>query len=169
LARAKRGKPPQRVKCHIKYVFEDDNLDQGLAMLNAETGEWEWGGRAQRKSLGDIIRYIDRRKKKSMEGRNKTKLPEKVGVDAIVSNNPNVIDLEMGLPAWRVGKKSALRMDIVALERKRDGIHNRSCVCSKAADRPKRKAHYFWLQGSANCILGEAPIAVGRRGHSDSN
>ncbi len=121
--RCKKGQAaPARVKCHVKYVFEDENLDQDLATLNAETSEWEWGRRIQKKSLADIILYIDRRKKRWTEGRNKTKLPEKVGVDAIVSNNANVIDLEMGLPAWRE-KRSALRMDVVALERKPDGIY----------------------------------------------
>lgn len=47
---------------------------------------------------------------------------EKAFVDDLVANNPNVIDLEMGLPAFinALGAKTAPRMDLVALEL-RDG------------------------------------------------
>jgi len=41
--------------------------------------------------------------------------PEKCGVDLVVGNNPTVIDLEMGMPAW-ARKASALRVDMAALD-----------------------------------------------------
>lgn len=45
---------------------------------------------------------------------------EKKAVDKIVAVNPDVIDLEMGLPAW-AGQDSATRMDLVAIERRAVG------------------------------------------------
>lgn len=41
---------------------------------------------------------------------------EKRFVDLVVAQNPNIIDLEMGLPAYSNGKQSAPRMDLVGLE-----------------------------------------------------
>ena len=46
---------------------------------------------------------------------------EKPCIEAVVAASPKVIDLEMGLPAVD-GRKTALRMDIVSLERTTDGI-----------------------------------------------
>lgn len=48
---------------------------------------------------------------------------EKRFVDLVVARNPNVIDLEMGLPAYSTSpyERRAARMDMVALEPTRDG------------------------------------------------
>jgi len=51
-------------------------------------------------------------------------LPEKVFVDGVVAANEDIIDLEMGLPAYirpDDGRQVAPRMDVVALERTRAG------------------------------------------------
>jgi hypothetical protein len=45
---------------------------------------------------------------------------EKTLVDDLVADNPTVIDLEMGLPAWGA-RKTPSRMDCVALERDEGG------------------------------------------------
>ena len=41
---------------------------------------------------------------------------EKAFVDELVAANPNIIDLEMGLPAWKREKRVAPRIDLVAIE-----------------------------------------------------
>ena len=59
--------------------------------------------------------------------------PEKMQVDEVVSDNPEIIDLEMGLPASG-DRTSALRVDLVALETKGQAIRVVFWEAKRASD-----------------------------------
>jgi len=56
-----------------------------------------------------------------IERADKHKGPEKTCVDDLIASNSTIVDVEMGLPASR-DRKTAQRMDCVALEREGDGM-----------------------------------------------
>lgn len=94
---------------HHKYVIEPKPQGQKQLKLQSRQGLdtsgelTAWGGRAM------LRRWI--RNSKDHRGF------EKPQIEALVASSPKVIDLEMGLPAFG-DRKTALRMDIVALERR---------------------------------------------------
>ncbi len=121
-ARAKRDEPASpHVKCHVRYIFGDKISGQQHASFDAKEGLWKHGEFAQERSLNEILNYIRMWKGEFTPAGKRRKASEKAGVDAIVGNNKNVIDLEMALPAWEKSEL-ALRMDIVSLERTKDEI-----------------------------------------------
>lgn len=112
----RRGKPV--LKLHHKYVGAD-RTGQAYARLAAEE-------RSVRIKGEEIARYEGPETLDAwIEAAAKHADGEKQGVDIIVGNNAEVIDLEMGLPAWETQAadlglstdhpKFAPRMDIVAL------------------------------------------------------
>jgi hypothetical protein len=88
-----------QARIHVKYVEGSKAEGQNYLRLTSagipdhETGVDEW--------IRNANGYIG---------------PEKRFVDLIVAHNPNVIDLEMGLPAYSKEENLATRMDLVALE-----------------------------------------------------
>lgn len=122
----KRGEPaPVRAECDVKYVFPELEFygeeRPRPAVLRSDADHWTWGDRTTRKSFELIEQEIAKRVAKFREDGHHRRGLEKDGVDEIVGNNQAVIDLEMGLPAWRSGT-GALRMDLVALEGRADEI-----------------------------------------------
>lgn len=104
----RRGGARPTLSIHHKYVIEPKQT--GQLYIKLDTGEGcdsaghpcGWGGPAM------LERWICR------SGTHRGF--EKPLVEAIVAASPKIIDLEMGLPAYG-DRKSALRMDAVALER----------------------------------------------------
>jgi hypothetical protein len=118
----KRNVPaPARVICHVQFIFEGNIPGQEQALFDPEQGLWKHNKSMRVRKFDDIIAYIRLWQDKPAQIAKRRKAPEKPGVDAIVGNSGNVIDLEMALPAWD-RKKSALRMDLVSLERNGDCI-----------------------------------------------
>lgn len=118
----KRNQPaPVIVKCHVRYIFDYKIAGQKSATFNQEKRVWEHKGESRERSFQEIVEYVKGRKGPPTRKGNSRKPSEKVGVHAIVGKNRNVIDLEMALPAW-AKKKSALRMDIVTLEKPENKI-----------------------------------------------
>jgi hypothetical protein len=113
---------PARVTCHVQFIFEDRMLGQKQALFDPERGLWKHNKTTRVRKFDDIIAYIRLWQDKPTQTAKRRKAPEKPGVDAIIGNSGNVIDLEMALPAWDRKKDSALRMDLVSLERDGDRI-----------------------------------------------
>lgn len=111
ISRAHDGRP--FAKLHHKYV---DDAATGQSYVRLIGSEFKASGdSAARSYIGrDMLREWINRSRNHHGG-------EKIGVDLLVGCNPEVIDLEMGLPANKE-RKSALRMDLVALERRGDAI-----------------------------------------------
>jgi hypothetical protein len=110
-----------RVICHVQFIFEGKIPGKDQALFDPQQELWKCNELAKGRKFEEIIDYIRRWQDKSTQTGKRRKSSEKPGVDAIVGNSGNVIDLEMGLPAWE-RKKSALRMDLVSLERDGDRI-----------------------------------------------
>ncbi len=111
---------PARVTCHVQYIFEGKIPGQKQALLHPPERLWKRDELTAVRTFDEITTYIEGWQNRPKTGK-KRKAAEKPGVDAIVANSGNVIDLEMGLPAWE-RKKSALRMDLVSLEGDGDRI-----------------------------------------------
>jgi hypothetical protein len=91
-ARGRRDEPASAyMKCHVRYIFEDNISGQQHASFDAEEGLWKHNEFAQARSLNEIVSYIERWKAESTPTRKRRKASEKAGVDAIVANNKNVI------------------------------------------------------------------------------
>jgi hypothetical protein len=103
-----RNKFPQ-AKIHNKYVFHGAISQEYITL--SSTGFREPGKEA-------LIPYDSGRLAEWISNANFYVDNEKCFVDEVVSRNPNVIDLEMGLPAYLEAKEErrAPRMDLVALE-----------------------------------------------------
>ncbi len=108
-----RGGASPTMSIHEKYVKKCPGSGQNYVKLPCDEGAdadgrpAPWGGRTM------LDTWIARTRCYTSE--------EKCCVDKLVAVSPKVIDLEMGLPA--VGKrKSALRMDMVALEGSPDDL-----------------------------------------------
>ena len=110
LAKVNFGRDGLQAKIHNKYVYGDKGGGQEYIKLTS-------AGFRERET-GRLVPYtgFDQWIKNAKEygGR------EKHFVDLLVAHNPNVIDLEMGLPAYSTvpGENHAPRMDLVALEPK---------------------------------------------------
>jgi hypothetical protein len=99
-----------QARLHNKYVYGRKEGGQAYVTLtSAEFPEREIGRLVPYSGLDSWI-----------SNANEYVGHEKRFVDLIVAHNPNVIDLEMGLPAYSkaAGKNRAPRMDLVALEAK---------------------------------------------------
>ena len=101
------------LEIHQKYVKGEHAKEQQYLKLSADEGAdadgrlVAWGGREMlRKWISNSCTHRG---------------IEKPRIEAVVAGSSTVIDLEMGLPAVD-GRKGALRMDIVSLERATDGI-----------------------------------------------
>ena len=108
-----RGGGSPTMSIHEKYVKKCPGNGQKYVKLPCDKGadaegyDVPWGGR------GMLDAWIARSRCYTSE--------EKRCVDALVAVSPKVIDLEMGLPAFG-SRKSALRMDMVALEGSPDDL-----------------------------------------------
>ena len=102
-----RGGATPTMRIHKKYVKKSSDGGQRYIKLTGDVGRdpdgqrVDWGGpKMLRTWVGNSRKYSG---------------PEKRCIDELVGVSPKVIDLEMGLPAFG-DRKTALRLDIVALE-----------------------------------------------------
>ena len=106
------GKSPT-MSIHEKYVNPSSLGGQRYVRLGGEEGRDSDGGPVTWSGPEMLKKWI--RNTHEHSG------PEKRCIETLVQQSPKVIDLEMGLPAFG-GRKSPLRMDLVALEGSRDSI-----------------------------------------------
>ncbi len=98
-----------QAKIHNKYIYGDDGTGQGYVTLTSKGfPDLKTGQLVPYNGLNEWISYA-----------NGHTGDEKRFVDLVVAHNPDVIDLEMGLPAHS-GENRAPRMDLVAIEPWRD-------------------------------------------------
>jgi hypothetical protein len=95
-----------RAKIHPKYVFGDDAVGQTYVTLTSAGFTDAEGNRSLYKS-GHLAEWIKNASGKSGE--------EKRFVDSVIDHNPNIVDVEMGLPAYSEVRR-APRMDLVDIE-----------------------------------------------------
>lgn len=106
---------------HFKYVSAKGDLppDSEYVKLRGEKILWRRGGENEERCYGgieDLKRWIASVNGELLVvGKPGYAGKEKRFVDQLVTENPDIIDLEMGLPAWGE-RTTASRMDIVALE-----------------------------------------------------
>jgi hypothetical protein len=94
---------------HVKYAFGSGQKVQDYARLKGtEIRHPDRATTREYKGIETLAEWI--KEATSHQG------AEKYFVDQVAADNASVIDLEMGLPGW-AEHASALRMDIVALER----------------------------------------------------
>ena len=105
--RANKGVVEARMEIHAKYVWPHSKIDAKVRLLGHTITCKGMPSSIDYKGINTLKDWIKESEKKAG--------PEKCGVDMVVGNNSAVIDLEMAMPAWR-GKKSALRVDMAALE-----------------------------------------------------
>ena len=98
---------------HEKYVKKCPGNEQKYFKLPCDKGDDAEGKDVPWDGRGMLDAWIARSRCHTSE--------EKRYVEALVAVSPRVIDLEMGLPAFGT-RKSALRMDIVALEGSPDSL-----------------------------------------------
>ena len=120
-----KGTPSSTI--HVKYIGASTTGPVGQAYASLQDKSIRWGTGAQRNEGRDYggldelkqwIAVVDHGLR--ADGRQGFSGDEKVGVDKLVAANSNVIDLEMGLPAW--GEiKTASRIDLVTIETKAKG------------------------------------------------
>jgi hypothetical protein len=119
-----RGGTP-RLETHVKYV-SSDTKGQRYASLVGQTVQFKEGGRARE------LPYLGKSTLTEWAVRaNGYAGFEKKGVECVIAANPNIVDLEMGIPAWpeqatdastpERTTKFAPRMDVVALESSDEG------------------------------------------------
>jgi hypothetical protein len=100
------------VETHVKYVFDADEETQAYARLQGTIIQHPKSkAQLNYKGQSTLHEWIERAAKHTGI--------EKQCVDDLVENNPAIIDLEMGLPAFGE-RKTAQRMDCVALEKDAD-------------------------------------------------
>ena len=102
---------------HIKFASpEDGETRKGYVRLaegefrisSTKKLDWRYAPKLT------LRQWLDRADKRGRR-KNNDSFAEKTFVDRVVAKNGRVIDLEMGLPAWK-GSKTAKRMDLVSLE-----------------------------------------------------
>ncbi|MGD0446048.1 MAG: hypothetical protein ABSA39_19105 [Edaphobacter sp.] len=108
IAKVEFGRDGLQAKIHEKYVYGCESTGKKYVKLTSK-GFLEPG-------KGQFVPYDDQHLKKWIENANNKVGPEKRFVDLVVAHNPDVIDLEMGLPAYIPEERRAPRMDLVALE-----------------------------------------------------
>lgn len=103
------------VDTHVKYAFGPGETIQDYARLSGTTiFHPKTGEQLSYKGHTTLHEWIEQTANHAGE--------EKRCVDELVGSNPSIIDLEMGLPAAGE-RKTAQRMDCVALELGPDAIH----------------------------------------------
>jgi hypothetical protein len=102
------------IETHVKFVFGSAETEQAYARL-VGTGIWRGKIKTEMsyKGASTLDEWISQANRHT--GR------EKKSVDDLVSDNPSIIDLEMGLPAY-AERTTAPRMDCVALEQEKGVI-----------------------------------------------
>jgi hypothetical protein len=103
------------VSTHVKYAFGEETTGQVYAQMRNGTDirDPKTGQTLIYEGSSTLHKWIERA--------DKHKGPEKTCVDELIACNSSIIDVEMGLPASG-DRKTAQRMDCVALEREGDGI-----------------------------------------------
>jgi hypothetical protein len=102
------------VRTHVKYAFPEGTGQHYVKMRN--------GTNIRDPKTHEPLSYEGASTLRTwIERADKHKGPEKTCVDELIATNPSIIDVEMGLPASG-DRKTAQRMDCVALEREGDGI-----------------------------------------------
>ena len=97
-----------QARIHNKYVYGDDGSGNVYVTVNSEgIPDQQTGQRRKYRSPADLDCWISNANNRGHE--------EKQFIDLVVASNPDVIDLEMALPAYSKERK-APRMDLVALE-----------------------------------------------------
>jgi hypothetical protein len=106
--------PNPFVEVHLKYAFDNVEMEEqeyaelrGTELRHARTG---------RSCVYDGLRTL----RSWMARAANWETAEKAQVERVVADNPNVIDLEMGIPA-HAGQVNQRRIDLVALEPKNTG------------------------------------------------
>lgn len=114
------------VEVHVKYAFEDATA-QAYARMT--------GTGILHRASGSAGAYEGPRTLRDWMARaGAWETPEKVQIDEVVSANPEIIDLEMGLPASG-DQKSALKVDLVALETGGQAVRVVFWEAKRASDR----------------------------------
>jgi hypothetical protein len=107
VAKVKFGRRKLQAEIHKKYVYGDDCGGQGYVKLTSD-GFPEYGTGLP--VPYDVVRLREWTSRAGCHGG-----AEKRFVDLVVGRNPNIIDFEMGLPAYSE-VRTAPRMDLVGLE-----------------------------------------------------
>jgi hypothetical protein len=102
------GRDGLQAKIHAKYVYGGEATGKDYVTLTSEG--------FQNPNNGKLLPYNGLHE--LISNANGHIDPEKRCVDLVVAHNPNVIDLEMGLPAYSKdpGKNRAPRVDLVVIE-----------------------------------------------------
>ena len=113
------GRP--RAEIHSKYVYGDRGQGQNYVTLSSQGYPHIDSGKLVPYEAACLDRWISNVNPSASgvaDSHHGHTGPEKRFVDLVVGNNPNVIDLEMAVPAFkdRQGLRRAPRMDLVALE-----------------------------------------------------
>jgi hypothetical protein len=107
-----------RARIHEKYVYGVKGRDERYVTLTSNgVPDFDTGLPVACNSMQEWKSYLDQ----WISNANGKIEHEKRFVDLVVAHNPNVIDLEMGLPAYIPEERRAPRMDLVALEPDGDG------------------------------------------------
>lgn len=102
---------------HIKYVCDEQDQSVGSEYVTLRDDWILRAGKEWRpyRGLDHVKKWIEAvNNKPKPNDKNGYAGKEKIFVDEVVAANPNIIDLEMGLPAWREPKR-ALRIDLVEI------------------------------------------------------
>ena len=104
-----------QAKIHNKYVGGDEMKGGYTTLTNAGLEDPVTGRLVPYQGTTQLNEWIERA--------NRHRGDEKRFVDLVVARNPNVIDLEMGLPAYSMSpdERRAVKMDLVALELTKQG------------------------------------------------
>ena len=103
------------ISLHVKYVFGEEATGKVYAQMRNGSDIRD------PKTNQTLIYEGSPTLHKWIERADKHKGPEKTCVDQLIASNSSIIDVEMGLPASG-DRKTARRMDCVALENEGDGI-----------------------------------------------
>ena len=104
-----------QAKIHNKYVGGDEMKGGYTTLTNAGLGDPVTGRLVPYQGTTQLNEWIERANRHTGD--------EKRFVDLVVARNPDVIDLEMGLPAYSMSpdERRAVKMDLVALELTKQG------------------------------------------------
>lgn len=151
IARVEIDRKGPMVTTHIKYVFDQQDQSVGSEYVTLRddwilrTGE-KW---KPYRGLADIEKWIDAVDNTSHpNGRQGYAGVEKIFVDKVVAANPNIIDLEMGLPAWKE-PKTAPRIDLVEIAATSNGCRVVFWEAKLTSDGRMRS--------SKEVVMGESP------------
>lgn len=100
------------VDVHVKYAFENETEQAYARLIDGEVVHPRSGRTASYSGASTLWEWMARAAR--------WETAEKAEVERLVADNAGVIDLEMGLPAHG-DQKTALRMDLIALEPEASG------------------------------------------------